>query len=144
MQVSSIVPPMGRLRRTAQVSSAALRALYSSGKVSVDDHTDAFTARSGAPRNDLYRDQVRPSDSGTSWLVLNLQLGTGTRHRPAEQEHQPGSRPHQKTDLPHLKPRQQAIQHPHAARPSLLGPAPSGFAPHRQHHWPAQWISWRQ
>ena len=70
--VSSIVPPMGRLTKTAQVSNAALRAVCSREKGSVVDHTDAFTARSGAPRKDLYKDQVHPSDSGTSRLVFNL------------------------------------------------------------------------
>ena len=62
--VSSIVPAMGRLRKTVQVSSAALLAVCSREKVSVVDHTDAFTAQSGAPRKDLYRDQVHPSDRG--------------------------------------------------------------------------------
>ena len=135
--VSSIVPAMGRLRKSVQVSKAALPAVCSREKMAVVDHTDAFTAGSGASRKDLYRDQVHPSDSGTSRLVFNLQLGTGTRHRPAQQKHQPGSRPHQKQDLPQLQPRQQGIQHPHPARPSLLGPVPSGSVPYRQSHWPA-------
>ena len=108
--LSSIVLAMGQLRKTVQISSAALLAVCSREKVSVVDLTNTFTARSGAPRKDLYRDQVHPSDSGTSRLVFNLQLGTGTRHRPAQQEHQPGSRPHQKQDLPQLQPRQQGIQ----------------------------------
>ena len=140
--VSSIVHPMGRLR-TAQVSNSALRAVCSREKVSVVDHTGAFTARSGAPRKDLYRDQVHPSDSGTSRLVFNLQLGTGTRHRPAQQEHQPGSRPHQKQGPPQLQPRKRRIQHLHPAM-LLLRLAPSGFVPNSQRHWPAQWISSRQ
>ena len=126
--VSSIVPPMRRLRKTAQVSSTALGAVCSREKVSVVDHNDAFTARSGAPRKDLnrdqvhpsdsgaprkdlYRDQVHPCDSGTSRLMFNLQLGTGTCHHPAQQKRQPGSRPHYKEDLPQLQPRQQGIRH---------------------------------
>ena len=155
MLVSSIVPPMGRLRRTAQVSNAALRAVCSREKASVVDHTDAFTARSGAPRKDLNkdqvhpsdsgaprkdlnrdqvhpsdsgtprkdlnRDQVHPSDSGTSRPVFNLQLGTGTRHRSAQQEHQTGSRPHQKRDSPQLQPKQQGIP---TGTPDRLPPPP--------------------
>ena len=57
-------------------------------KVSVANHTNAFTARSGAPRKDLYRDQLCPSHSGMSRLVSYLQLGTGTPPHPAQKEHQ--------------------------------------------------------
>ena len=59
--VSSIVPPMGRLRKTVQVSNAALLAVCSR-EMSAVDHSDAFTARNGAPRKDLYRDHTHPRD----------------------------------------------------------------------------------
>ena len=39
-----------RQLKHVQVSSAALLSVCSMEKVSVVDHTDAFTARSGAPR----------------------------------------------------------------------------------------------
>ena len=70
---SSLVSPMGRLRKTVQVSNAALLAVCSREKVSVVDHTNTFTARSGATRKDLYRDQLHPSDSGTSrlWCLIS-------------------------------------------------------------------------
>ena len=56
----SNVPPMGRLKKTVQVSNAVLLAVCNREKVSVVNHTDAFTARSGAPRKHLYRDQLHP------------------------------------------------------------------------------------
>ena len=73
-------------------------------------------------------------------------LGTGARHCPVHQNtsQAPVSRPLQRKDLPQLQPRHQGIHHSHPARPSLLGPVPSGFIPYRQHHWPAHWISSRQ
>ena len=49
--VSAIVPTMGRLRKTVQVSNAVLLAVSIREKVSVINHTDAFTARSGAVRH---------------------------------------------------------------------------------------------
>ena len=81
--VSSIVPPMGRLRKTEQVSNAALLAVCNREKVSVVNHTDAFTAWSGVPLKHLYRDQLHPSDCGTSRMVFNLQLATGALRRQA-------------------------------------------------------------
>ena len=132
--VSSIVPPMGRLRKTVQVSNAALLAVCNREKVSFINHTDAFTARSGAPRKHLYRDQLHPSDGGTSRLVFNLQLATGARRRQA-QHHLPSSRPHHRQDPAQPQQRQEGIKQHHAARPSLLGPVPPGFVPHAQHHW---------
>ena len=54
--VSSIVPPMGRLRKTVQVSNAALLAVCNREKVSVVNDTDAFTAQSGAPRKHVTND----------------------------------------------------------------------------------------
>ena len=132
--VSSIVPPMGRLRKTVQVSNAALLAVYNREKVSFINHTDAFTARSGAPQKHLYRDQLHPSDGGMSRLVFNLQLATGTRHRQA-QHHLPSSRPQHRQDPAQPQQRQEGIKQHHAARPSLLGPVPPGFVPHAQHHW---------
>ena len=132
--VSSIVPPMGRLRKTVQVSNAALLAVCNREKVSFINHTDAFTARSGAPRKHLYRDQLHPSDGGTSRLVFNLQLATGARRRQA-QHHLPSSRPHHRQDPAQPQQRQEGIKQHHAARPSLLGPVPPGFVPRAQHHW---------
>ena len=98
------------------------------------NHTDAFTARSGAPRKHLYRDQLHPSDGGTSRLVFNLQLATGARRRQA-QHHLPSSRPQHRQDPAQPQQRQEGIKQHHAARPSLLGPVPPGFVPHAQHHW---------
>ena len=87
----------GRLRKTVQVSNGAPLAVCNREKASVDDRTDAFTARRGVPRKDLYRDSLHPSDGGTSRLVFNLQLATGTQHRRARQ-HLPSPRPRQKQD----------------------------------------------
>ena len=132
--VSAIVPTMGRLRKTVQVSNAALLAVSIREKVSVINHTDAFTARSGAPRKHLYRDQLHPSDGGTSRLVFNLQLATGARRRQAH-HHLPSSQPQQRQDSAQPQQRQEGIKQHHAARPSLLGPAPPGFVPYSQHCW---------
>ena len=123
--VSSIVPPMGRLRKTVQVSNAALLAVCNR-EVSVVNHTDAFTARSGAPRKHLYRDQLHPSD--------------GALRRQAH-HHLPSSRPQQRQDPAQPQQRQEGIKQNHAARPSLLGPAPPGFVSYAQHHWLAYWNS---
>ena len=138
--VSSIVPPMGRPRKTVQVSNAALLAVCNREKVSVVNHTDAFTARSGEPRKHLYRDQFHPSDGGTSRLVFILQLATGTLRRQAH-HHLPSSQPQQRQDPAQLKQRQEGIKQHHAARPSLLGPVPPGFVPHAQRHWLAYFNS---
>ena len=132
--VSSIVPPMGRLRKTVQVSNAALLAVCNREKVSVVNHTDAFTARSGAPRKHLYRDQLHPSDGGTSRMVFNLQLATGAL-RPQAHHHLPSSRPQHRQDPAQPQQRQEGIKQHHADRPSLLGPAPPGFVSYAQHHW---------
>ena len=118
--MSSIVPAMGRMRKTVHVSNAALLEVCSREKVSVVDHTDTFTARSGAPRKDLYRDQVHPRNIDTSRLVFDLQRGIGTRHRPARDPT------------------------PSSSQTFAVGTLPSRGAPHRQRHWPAGWISSRQ
>ena len=145
MLVSSIVPPMGRLKRTALVSNAALRAVCSREKVAVVDNTDAFTARSGAPRKHLYRDQVHPSDSGTNKLVSNLQLATGFRRPQASSQasyNRPVSRPQQDQDTAQPRQRQERTQQHQAAIPSLLGPVPSRYTPYTQHYRPTYWNSW--
>ena len=131
--VSSIVPPMGRLRKTVQVSNAALLAVCNGEKVSVVSHTDPFIARSGAPRKHLYRDQLHPSDGDTNRMVFNLQLVTGARRRQAH-HHLPSSHPQLRQDPAQPQQRQEGIKQHHAARPSLLGPAPPGFVPYA-HHW---------
>ena len=138
--VSSIVPPMGRLRKTVQVSNATLLAVCNREKVSVVNHTDAFTARSGASRKHLYRDQLHPSDGGTSRMVFNLQLATGALRRQAH-HHLPSSRPQHRQDPAQPQQRQEGIKQHHVARPSLLGPAPPGFVSYAQHHWLAYWNS---
>ena len=136
--VSSSVPPMVRLRKTVQVSSAPLLAVCNREEVPFVHNTDAFTARSGTPRIYLFRDQLHPSDGGTCRLVFNLQLSACSRCRQAR-HHQPSSRPQQRQDPTQPRQRQEGIQQHHAARPSLLAPAPSGFIPCTQHHWPASW-----
>ena len=137
--VSSIVPPMGRLRKTVQLSNASLLAVCNREKVSVVNHTDAFTARSGEPRKHLYGDQLHPSDGGTSRMVFNLQLATGALRCQAD-HHLPSSRPQQRQDPAQPQQRQERIKQHHAARP-LLGPAPPGFVSYTQHHWLAYWNS---
>ena len=136
--VSSIVPPMRRLRKTVQVSNAAPLAVCNMEKASVVNHTDAFTARSGAPRKHLFRDQLHPSDGGMSRLVFSLQLATGARRLQAH-HHLPSSHPQQRQDPAQPQQRQERIKQHHAARPSLLGPAPPGLVPYAQHHWLAYW-----
>ena len=138
--VSSIVPPMGRLRKTVQVSNAALLAVCNREKVSVVNHTDAFTARSGAPRKHLYRDQLHPSDGGTSRMVFNLQLATGALRRQVH-HHLASTHPQHRQDPAQPQQRQKGIKQHHAARPSLLGPAPPGFVSYAQHQWLAYWNS---
>ena len=132
--VASIVPPMGRLRKTVQVSNAVLLAVSNREKVSLVNHTDAFTAQSSAPRKHLYMDQLHPSDGGTRRLVFNLQLATGARHRQAH-HHLPSSQPRHRQDPAQPQQRQVGIKQQYAARPSLLGPAPPGFVPYAQHCW---------
>ena len=126
--------PWCDLGRLLQVSNAALLAVCNREKVSVVNHTDAFTARSGVPWRHLYRDQLHPSDGGTSRLVFNLQLATGALRRQAH-SHLPSSHPEQRQDPVQPKQRQEGIKQHHAAGPSLLGPAPPGFVPYAQHHW---------
>ena len=138
--VSSIVPPIWRLRKTVQVSNTALLAVCNREKVSVVNHTDAFIARSGEPRKHLYRNQLHPSDGGTSRMVFNLQLATGALRRQAH-HYLPSSRPQHRQDPAQPQQRQEGIKQHHAARPSLLGPAPSGFVSYAQHHWLAYWNS---
>ena len=138
--VSSIVPPMARLRKAAQVSNAALLAVCNREKVSFINHTDAFTAWSGALQKHLYRDQLHPSEGGTSRMVFNLRLPTGALHRQTH-HHLPSSRPQQRQDPAQPQQRQEGIKQQHAARPSLLGPAPPGFVSYAQHHWLAYWNS---
>ena len=128
-----IVPHMGWLRKTVQVSSAALLAVCNREKVSVVNHTNTFTAWSGVPWKHLYRDQLHPSDGGTSRMVFNLQLATGALRRQVH-HHLPSSRPQQRQDPAQPQQRQEGIKQHHAARP-LLGPAPPGFVPYAQHHW---------
>ena len=132
--VSSIVPPMGRLKKTVQISNTVLMAVCNREKVSFINHTETFTARSGTPWKYLYRDQLHPSDGGTSRMVFNLQLATGARHRQAH-HHLPSSRPQHRQDPAQPQQRQEGIKQHHAARPSLLGHAPPGFVPYAQHHW---------
>ena len=131
MLVSAIVPPTGRLRKTVQVSSAVLLAVCNMAKVPVVDNSDAFIARSGAPKGYPCRDQVHPSDGGTSRLVFNPQLATGARHHQARHQ-QPSSLPQQREDPAQPRQRQEGIKQHHAARPTLLGPAPPGFNPYTQ------------
>ena len=138
--MSSIIPPMGRLRKAVQASDGSPLAVCNRETVSVVDHTDAFIAQSGAPRKHLYRDQLHPSDGGTSRLVFNLQLSTGARRRQACHR-RPSSRPQQRQDPAQPQQRQEGVQQHHAVRPSLLGPAPPGLNPCTQHHWPASWNS---
>ena len=136
MLLSSTVSPMGRLWKTVQVSNAALLAVCNREKVSVVNHTHAFIARSGAPRKHLYRDQLHPSDCGTSRMVFNRQLATGAlRHQ--THHHLPSPRPQQRRDPAQPQQRQEGIKQHHAARPLLLGPAPPGFIPYAQRHWTA-------
>ena len=93
--VSSIDPPMRRLRQSATRRR----------------HQLPITP---TPSLHLYRDQLYPSDGGTSRLVFNLQLATVARRRQARR-HQPSSHPQD---------RQDPVQRP----PSPGSPPPAKFS----------------
>ena len=47
------------------------------------DHTSSFTAYSGAPKQDMYRDPLHPSAKGTGRLACNIKYADRPRQRPA-------------------------------------------------------------
>ena len=47
------------------------------------DHTSSFTAYSGAPKQDMYRDPLHPSAKGTGRLVCNIKYADRHRRRRA-------------------------------------------------------------
>ena len=55
--------------------------------------------------------------------------------------HLPSCRPQHRQDPAQPQQRQEGIKQHHAARSSLLGPAPPGFVSYAQHHWLAYWNS---
>ena len=73
-------------------------------------------------------------------LSINLQLATGALRRQAH-HHLPSSHPQHRQDPAQPQQRQEGIKQHHAARPSLLGPAPPGFVSYAQHHRLAYWNS---
>ena len=47
------------------------------------DYTSSFTAYSGAPKQDMYRDPLHPSAKGTGRLACNIKYADRPRQRPA-------------------------------------------------------------
>ena len=116
----------GHTNSSTRFTAASPRQRLAELRVAPRNHTDAFTARRGAPRKHLYRDQLHPSDGGTSRLVFNLQLATGARRRQAH-HHLPSSRPQQRQDPAQPQQRQEGIKQHHAA--FAVGTCATRFCP---------------
>lgn len=89
LTASSILPTKGRLgdtHKTVALSNANLRATCKQLGVRYIDHTTTFTAQSGAPKLNLYKDPFHPSPKGTARLAENL-FGLPQDKPPRTQRH---------------------------------------------------------
>ena len=62
LTASAMVPPMGQhyLKGTVATSNISLLKVCHGEDVRCGDHTSSFTAYSGAPKQDMYRDPLHP------------------------------------------------------------------------------------
>ena len=85
LTASAMVPPTGQhyLKGTVATSNTSLLKVCQGEDVRCVDHTSSFTAYSGAPKQDMYRDPLHPSAKGTGRLVCNIKYADRPRQRPA-------------------------------------------------------------
>ena len=85
LTASAMVPPMGQhyLKGTVATSNISLLKVCQGEDVRCVDHTASFTAYSGAPKQDMYRDPLHPSAKGTGRLACNIKYADRPRQRPA-------------------------------------------------------------
>ena len=85
LTASAMVPPIGQhyLKGIVATSNISLLKVCQGEDVRCVDHTSSFTAYSGAPKQDMYRDPLHPSAKGTGRLACNIKYADRPRQRPA-------------------------------------------------------------
>ena len=85
LRLSSIIPARGwhNLNNTIFPSNRNLAKVCNDHDINFIDNDKIFTAKSGAPRLDLYRDAIHPSAKGTAQLAGSLIHGQPSSHRTA-------------------------------------------------------------
>ena len=152
LRLSSIIPARGwhNLNNTILPSNRNLAKVCKDRDINFIDNDKIFTAKSGAPRLDLYRDAIHPSAKGTAQLAGSLMhgqpssQGTAVPHRrptaPSRNPAVPDGRPYRSAHRHHSDPFPHRVPHPPPPRSTYPSPPPPHYnhppPPHSTRHYP--------